>query len=414
MKGIFLNGTCCLIPFLLPIVAIGMVLMFILGSMFFGGIIMLIIGIALTASLRKKEINVKLYKEEHFGDNKENVANGEVVNAENRSSISNDIEFSNEIKAINILSVVTKILIILGIAFMLPLTFIVVSSRVTRYQNSLSYQYNLPKTNYDYDEYMESAIDDSSDYYRPIEDAENRVVVDKENIKEKGFVKDDNIYIYYRHLDINERSKFSYNGSFSKFYIVYNEDFDARNDDYQDVYSIRKAKDIEYNFYLLDKDEDIYVCIDKNIYLNDYDNDRDYLIKRIKENYKEKNIPMKTTLRFFDEFEVNDYNIYLDTSIEDIEKLSNNYKDEKIVTLPKGSIDRKYYISVFSIDKIFREIYPVAICEDNRLYGFKDEKENGEVELYKIPSVLQNRIKKQIEKYKDRIKNTPKFDDGKV
>ena len=166
MKGIFLNGTCCLIPFLLPIVAVGMVLMFILGSMFFGGIVMLIIGIALTASLRKKEINVKLYKEEHFGDNKENVANGEVVNAENRSSISNDIEFSNEIKAINILSVVTKVLIILGIAFMLPLTFIVVSSRVTRYQNSLSYQYNLPKTNYDYDEYMESAIDDSSDYYR--------------------------------------------------------------------------------------------------------------------------------------------------------------------------------------------------------------------------------------------------------
>ena len=180
------------------------------------------------------------------------------------------------------------------------------------------------------------------------------------------------------------------------------------------MYSIRKAKDIEYNFYLLDKDEDIYVCIDKNKYLNDYDDNRDYLIKRIKEDYKEKNIPMKTTLRFFDEFEVNDYNIYLDISIEDIEKLSNNYKDEKIVTLPKGSIDRKYYISVFSIDKIYREIYPVAICEDNRLYGFKDEKENGEVELYKIPSVLQNRIKKQIEKYKDRIKDAPKFDDGKV
>ena len=142
--------------------------MFILGSMFFGGIIMLIIGIALTASLRKKEINVKLYKEEHFGDNKENVANGEVVNAENRSSISNDIEFINEIKAINILSVVTKILIILGIAFMLPLTFLFAYSHISKYTNSPPHQYN---SSVEYNNEDEN----SNYYYKPIEDEENKI-----------------------------------------------------------------------------------------------------------------------------------------------------------------------------------------------------------------------------------------------
>lgn len=134
-KGIFLNGTCCLIPFLLPVVAVGFVVVLVLSSMFFGGLIMLIIGIVLMISLKKKQLNVNLYKEEHKDDDKEKITNNEnieLVENSPKSSILNDTEFSNELKAINILSVVTKILIVLGISFMLPVMIIFVNSIITR------------------------------------------------------------------------------------------------------------------------------------------------------------------------------------------------------------------------------------------------------------------------------------------
>ena len=415
-KGIFLNGTCCLLPLFLPIMIILVVIM----SMFFGGLIMLIIGIVLLISMKKKQQNVKLYKEECYGKQKENDENDENNNKNQdikKSSISNDIEYTNELKTINVLNIITKILIILGIIFMLPLSALYVNGLITDYKNSMSYQYNLGNKYDEYDKYLPSDEEENiNDYYKSIEDEENRVVVDKDSYKEKGFIKDNYIYIYYRHLDIEERSKFEYNGNYPVFYVVYKEDFDIVKDAYNEVYSIKTAKGVNYKFYLLDHDEDIYICVDKNEFENEYDSDINSLYGSIKNEYVKKGIPTRTTLRFFDEFEVNDYNIYLDISMEDVEKLGNNYTDEKLVTLPKGSIkqNRKYYISLFSIDKIYRVIYPVVICEDNRLYGFKGEKENGEVELYKIPSVLQNRIKKQIEKYKDRIKDAPKFDDGTV
>ena len=161
-KGIFLSGACCL----LPIIAVGFVMMIVVMSMFFGGLIMLIIGIALLISIKKKQQNVKLYQDERNGEQKHNTDYNDNNQNVKKSSISDDIEYSNELKVINVLNIVTKILIILGIIFMIPFSVLYINGKITNYKNSSSYQYNLPKTNYDYDEGRDYLIKGINEDYK--------------------------------------------------------------------------------------------------------------------------------------------------------------------------------------------------------------------------------------------------------
>ena len=121
MKGIFLNGTCCLLPFFLPLLAIVFVIEIVIFGMLLLGILLIIIGIIMSIYLNIKK------KEIYFKDENEN----KEINANDSSDEISQLQ-NNEIKKYKILNIVRIILFVFGIVNILPTLAIWLFSAVNR------------------------------------------------------------------------------------------------------------------------------------------------------------------------------------------------------------------------------------------------------------------------------------------
>ena len=121
MRGMFLNGTCCLIPFLLPFFAIVFVIELAIYGMLVLGILLIIIGIIMSIYLNIKKKQMGLTAESENQDINENYIVKDMTQLEN-----------NEIKKYKILNIVRIILFVFGIVNILPTLAIWLFSVVNR------------------------------------------------------------------------------------------------------------------------------------------------------------------------------------------------------------------------------------------------------------------------------------------
>lgn len=121
MKGIFLNGTCCLLPFFLPLFAIVFVIELAIYGMLVLGILLIIIGIIMSIYLNIKKKQMGLTAESENQEINTNDSSDEISQLQN-----------NEIKKYKILNIVRIIIFVFGIVNILPTLAIWLFSVVNR------------------------------------------------------------------------------------------------------------------------------------------------------------------------------------------------------------------------------------------------------------------------------------------